>query len=174
VWPFSGGYRNAASSKTTGSYSFSVAPAHATRYRVMVGTATSQVVTVYVLPRKVSNTCNLCHPGNTAGTHTLTVSESDQAPPGKLAVAPTEYFYYGQTNGSNGKPNTLSLVKTVPLHIHADMLSYSASYTVHFPTTAFEFAYATCFKDAEAKDGVGLPGHHRCGNKTIARGGYLG
>jgi hypothetical protein len=174
VWPFSAGYVNVASSKTTGNYSFNVAPAHATRYRVMVGTAASPVATVYVLARKVRNTCNLCRQGNAAGTHTLTVTETDQAPAGRLAVPGTEYFYYGQTNGSNAKPKTLSLVKTVTLHIHAGTLSYSASYTVHFPTTAFEFAYATCFKDAESKDGLGLPGHHRCGNNTIARGGYLG
>jgi hypothetical protein len=175
AWPFSGGYVNAASSKTTGSYSFTIAPAHATRYRVMVGTATSPVVTVYVLKAVLSNSCNLCSIHNTAGTHTLVVKETFQEPPGTVAVNGPVYFYYGQTNGSTAKPGTLSMVTTVPLHKRGSRLSFTVSYTVRFPKgQAFEFLYNACYRDRESMDGVGLPGHHHCGDNTVKADAYLG
>jgi hypothetical protein len=174
VWPFTGGFRKVAGANSTGNYSFTVKPIHATRYRVMVGDKTSPVLTVYALKRTIENSCNLCASNNTPGTHTLTVTAKQQAPPGPIAVHGPVYVYYGQTNGSTAQPSTLALVKTVRLHISGDTMSFSFSYTVHFPMSSFEFAYAACFKDAEAKDGFSLPGHHHCGAKTVQNGAYLG
>ncbi len=49
VWPFTSGFQTVQMASSGGSYSFVVAPEHATRYRVMVGSQMSRVVTVYVL-----------------------------------------------------------------------------------------------------------------------------
>ena len=32
----------------------------------------------------------------------------------------------------------------------------------------------TCYKDAEVQDGLGLPGHHHCGDPTLTRAEYSG
>jgi hypothetical protein len=174
AFPFTGGFHTVASRVTTGPYSFTVKPSHATRYRAMVGGRTSPVLTVYVLERRVSSSCNLCVFSDTSGTHTLVVSATLEAPPGPLAATGPEYFYYAQTN-STAPPSTLRLVKTVPLHVHGHRLSFKVVYTVHFPLGAFRFSYEACSRDAESADGVGLPGHHHCGDATIKRGAeYLG
>src|SRR5690348_1205584 len=47
-FPFTSGFHKVASGTTTGSYSVSVKPSHATQYRVLVGSSTSPTVTVYV------------------------------------------------------------------------------------------------------------------------------
>jgi hypothetical protein len=55
------------------------------------------------------------------------------------------------------------------------VLSVGINYTVNFPSgMPFEFAIRYCWRDHESRDGVGLPGYHGCGNKTIAAGQYLG
>lgn len=171
AFPFKTGFKTVAHGTTKGSYSVAVSPTHATRYRIMVGGAASPTLTVYVLYRQKSLSCNLCHANNPPGTHTLVISETLQAPPGPIAVKGPEYLYYAQ---AAAMPSTLRLVKQVPLHVQGNRLSYQVSYTVHFPATAFSFQYSTCFKDAESTDGVGLPGLHHCGDATIKRGQYLG
>jgi hypothetical protein len=68
----------------------------------------------------------------------------------------------------------LTLRKTVPVEISHHQESLSASYRVKFPSGSFQFAYRLCYRDAEAQDGYGLPGHHHCGDPAIEPGGYLG
>jgi hypothetical protein len=174
TFPFSGGFHTLKSVHTTGNYSFAVSPSHATRYRVTVGPRSSAILSVYVLARTTSLSCNLCHPGNTPGTHTLTIAQTIQAPPGQVAIHGSEYFYYALASGTSTPPNALKLVKTVPLHINGHTISYTVSSTVTFPNTLFEFDYATCYKDEESTDGIGLPGHHHCGDASISRNEYLG
>jgi hypothetical protein len=173
TFPFTSGFHTVASGTTTGSYSVAVKPTHATRYRVIVGGSTSPTVTVYVLDRTLSSSCNLCRPANSPGTHTLILKAKLQTPPGLVAVKGPVYFYYA-LNNSSVPPSAMHLVKTVPLHITGHRLSLTISYTVHFPITVFEFAETYCWKDNESKDGVGLPGHHHCGDPTVRRGEYLG
>ena len=175
-WPFKSPYATVGTVKatTSGNYTFTVTPTHATHFRVVVGTQDSGVVTLYVDEAVVNSTCNLCNTKNKLGAHTLVVTQKQVAPPGKLAVTGPVYFYYGQTDGSNTLPTTLSRVKTVSLHKSGSTLSFTVSYGVTFPKTAFEFAYATCYKNAESKDGLGLPGNHHCGDKSVKRGEVLG
>jgi hypothetical protein len=47
-------------------------------------------------------------------------------------------------------------------------------YEVHFPAERFQFSYVTCYRDAEAMDGLGLRGHHHCGDPTLTRAEYSG
>ncbi len=176
-FPFKQGFRTVAERKTgrSGSYAFRVSPTHATRYRIRIGTggATSRVLTVYVLEKELVSSCNLCSAPAGPGRHTLKVRVVVEAPPGPIGVKGPGYFYYGQLNGT-ATPTTLTLRKTVPLATsHHDEL-LSASYSVTFPTGPSSFAWGMCYRDAEAKDGYGLPGHHHCGDQTIRRGAYLG
>lgn len=173
-WPFKGGFHAIAHGKTTGSYSFRVKPSHATRYRIHVGGTTSPVLTVYVLERPLRQHCNLCSFNNAPGTHELKVSAVVQAPPGPLAQHGPVYFYYAQDR-STVSPRTLRLVKKVALHKSGSRLSFHVAYKVHFPTGVFRFSQTYCWKDTETRDGVGLPGHHHCGNTKIsASDSYLG
>jgi hypothetical protein len=97
-----------------------------------------------------------------------------QAPPGPLAQHGPVYFYYAQDRSTTA-PRTLRLVKKVPLQITGDRLSFHVVYKVHFPTGVFHFSETYCWKDTESRDGVGLPGHHHCGNARIsASDRYLG
>lgn len=172
-WPFTGGFHTVANGSTSGSYSFSLRPSHATRYRISVGGQNSYVLTVYVLERSVSQSCNLCNHGNVAnpknvpGTHTLIVKGSYVAPPGPRSTGPA-YFYYGLARTKTA-PTTLSVVKTFPRHFSGNTFSVTIKYTVNFPVAPFAFAYDYCWKENEAKTGVGLPGRHQCGDATINR-----
>lgn len=174
VFPFTGTFHTIARGKTTGSYSIAVKPTHASRYRVKVGGATSPVLTVYVVGRELSGSCNLCQRNNPPGTHTLTVKATVLNPPGPYAGGPV-YFYYGQNNASSVPLSTLRLVKRTAPNIHGQDLSTSVSYRVLFPAgEPVRFNFALCVKDAESKDGVGLPGHHHCGDARVKLGEYLG
>jgi hypothetical protein len=177
-FPFQSAFQTIASAHTDagGHYRIKVRPSHATRYRVSInGTpATSPTVTVYVTARD-QGSCNLCTASNGAGTHTLIVGDVYQFPPGAIAAKGPAYFYYGQRAGSQALPATIRLVETVPLRrIKHNRLQDTVQYVVHFPATAFHFTFVTCYKDAEALDGVGLPGHHHCGDPTLTRAQYSG
>jgi hypothetical protein len=177
-FPFSRGFHSVAVERTTadGRYRFAVRPSRATRYRVLIGRhpASGAATTVYVVARDLAS-CNLCGPRDAAGVHTFIVRNVYQFPPGPIAIPGTEYFYYGQTDGSNSPPATIRLVMTVPLRSDApDELRATVQYTVHFPAGRFEFRYVTCHKDAEARDGLGLPGNHHCGDPTLTRAVYSG
>jgi hypothetical protein len=177
-FPFSGGFQSVAFKRTnaSGEYSFSVRPSHASSYRVSVegSPAISPMATVYVVARDLGS-CNLCGSGNTPGLHTLVVGDVYEVPPGPLAIHGPEYFYYGQNNNSGAAPATIQLVKTVPLRrIAGNKLEDTVHYTVYFPAGPFEFKFVSCYKDAEPQDGLGLPGHHHCGDPTLTRAEYSG
>jgi hypothetical protein len=174
-FPFQSAFQTVASGQTDagGHYRIQVHPSHATRYRVSInGTpATSPTVTVYVTARDQAS-CNLCTVHNGSGARTLIVGDVYQFPPGAIAAQGPAYFYYGQRDGLQ-TPATIRLVKTVPLRrVKNNRLEDKVRYVVHFPATVFRFTYVTCYKDAEALDGVGLPGHHHCGDSVLTRAQY--
>jgi hypothetical protein len=179
VFPFTHSYRKLASKRVSaaGTYSFSARPSHATHYRVVVShdgnIVTSAPISVYVDDRVLKLSCNLCSVGAAPGSHTLTVYYSGKAPPGDVAVRGPVYFYYGVVEGAT-PPRKIGLVRKAALRRHGHTLSYSIRYRVDFPVAPFEFRVVACFRNAEAKDGVGLPGHHHCGDKTLSRQQYLG
>jgi hypothetical protein len=168
-FPFAVGFHTVAHEQTKGAYAFASRPTKATRYRVLVKSSRSPVVTVYVIPRPVSSSCNLCSGNNTSGKHTLVVGGVIKPAAGTGPV----YFYYAQVN-STVPPTTLRLVKTVTPQVSGGKLSINIHYQVNFPTGSFRFRYEFCRRDDEAHDGFGLPGHHHCGDATIRVGQYLG
>lgn len=174
AWPFTGGFTTITSGKTTGSYSFVVSPAHATRYRVVLANGpTSPVLTVYVVDRELSFSCSLCNNSNGAGAHTLTVKERFRRPPG--AVAPGRAYFYYALDSSTVTPTTLNRVATASRHFTGNTYALTVSYAVNFPNVPhFAFAEKFCVTHDEAKDGVGLPGKHGCGNAKIDRLRYTG
>ena len=73
-------------------------------------------------------------------------------------------------NGSTTVPATLHLVTTAPLTpITPTRLRDTVHYRVRFPKGRSTFRYLTCFKTAEAQDGLGLPGNHHCGAARLTR-----
>jgi len=177
-FPFKQGFHTIATAHTgsNGKYRFKVSPGHATRYQVRLGAGgpSSRVLTVYVLEKTIADFCNLCTNSNGAGPHTLDVRHVLVAPPGPLAQKGPAYFYYQLVTGTS-YPATLTLRKKVALEISMGKATVAATYRVNFPAgVSFRFSSAVCWKDAEAKDGVGLPGHHHCGDETVRRGEYLG
>jgi hypothetical protein len=172
AWPFTGGFTTITSSKTSGNYSFVVSPSHATRYRVVIANGpTSPVLTVYVLDKRLSLSCNLCNKNNSAGAHTLIVKGRFQRPPGPIGNKGPVYFYYA-LNPSTTTPTILNLATTVPRHFVGNTFTFKVSYTVQFPNTTFRFGEDVCWRDQEAITGVGLPGRHGCGSAKINRFNY--
>jgi hypothetical protein len=176
AWPFKNGYRTIRSGKTTGNYSFVVSPSHATRYRVLIANGpTSPVRTVYVLDQPLSLSCNLCRDSNTPGTNTLVITGRFRTPPGPSGNKGPVYLYYA-LNSSSVTPTAVNRVASAPRQFSGNSFSFTVSYTVQFPSIpTFRFAEVSCWKDSEAASGVGLPGHHGCGDATVSRlAPYLG
>lgn len=160
-----------------GSYRFKVKPLLNTRYTVaLTGTPTvqSSTLTVYVVPHAVQKSCNLCAAKRlTAGSsYTLRIVFTLRVPPGTFAVVSTErhYFYYGQRTGSR-PPTRLRLVGTfVGTPISADTISVTTTHTIRIPKRgSFVFRSQSCAKDMASLDGLGLPGHHHCGDASVSR-----
>ena len=169
TWPFKSGFSTIKSGTTTGDYSVVVTPSHATKYRVVIENGpTSHALTVYVLDKRLSMSCNLCQNSNSPGTHTLTVTARFRRPPGPTGSKGPAYLYYA-LNQSSVTPVTLNQVATAPRHFSGNTFSFTLSYTVQFPNATFRFGEAFCWKDDEARSGVGLPGHHGCGDAKVNR-----
>lgn len=176
---------------TTGTspYSFTVTPTFATHYKVKLfasnGTTlltTSSTVTVYDASLGLgfvgAKPCHrpVCHE---------TLHFKIVVPPSALhsEMARKWHFYFGIKLSRTGAP---SAPKTLRLGAgHAHLLStrkvngheYAVSWTYTFfvGNDGYNWVPNLCQRDVEAKDGLNLPGHHGCGNKTIPTNlAYLG
>ena len=171
-FPFTGGFRTVASTKASGSGRFHVVvrPTHATRYQAMIQGVASRVITVYVTPRDTAS-CNICG-SDRPGTYTVVLEDVWRYPPGPIEASGPVYVYYGIHAGSTAVP-VIHLVQTVPLlRLTGSRLSGHAHFRVHFPSYQFHWNYVTCYRDAEARDGIGLPGHHHCGDSSLTVAEY--
>lgn len=172
-------FQNLTTARTgaSGVYRFVVAPALATAYRAVARSGKSAATTVYVSGRVLSSSCNLCVPSPPAGHQTLRVSLRYQVP-GPAYQHELEkplYFYYATS--SHGPVTDVRLVKTFKqTAARGGVIVASARYRVVMgPGIAFH--YVICIRDSETVDGLGLPGHHFCGNPVLSPaeyGGYLG
>lgn len=177
------------SSTGTSPYSFTVTPTFATHYMVKLfasdGTtllATSPTVTVYVADLGLgfvgAKPCHrpVCHE---------TLHFKIVVPPSALhsEMARKWYFYFGirlSTTGVPPAPKTLRLgaghahlLSTRKVNGHEYVVSWT--YTFRIGHDGYYWIPNLCQRDIEAKDGLNLPGHHSCGNKTIpASIPYLG
>lgn len=181
-FPFSAGF-SAVGQTTTGaggSYSFTAEPTTATQYRVQLvadSTSLSPVVTVYV----AANWINL--PTRTCSGFSCHKQFGNKivfpAAVAKREAAKRVYYYFGVRYGSQTTPPTLvKLVKTGRLH-HLSGTRYRTGFSVTFPTVqAYYYEWVICTVDTEAGDGLGLPGNHHCGARSIRysaiKQGYIG
>jgi hypothetical protein len=176
------------SSTGTSPYSFTATPTLATHYQVKLfasdGTtlvATSPTVTVYVAALALGITggklCQrpVCH---------QTLHLKIEVPPSALhsEMARKWYLYFGIKFSSTGipAPRTLRLgagharvLSTRKLNGHEYSVTWT--YTFFIGNNGYHWIPNLCQRDVEAKDGLNLPGHHSCGNRTIATNiPYLG
>lgn len=181
-FPFTSGFAMVGQTQTGsgGSYSFTAKPTLATRYRVvLVSDATSQssVVTVYVTPSWTAH-ANRCVNGTFSCQLQISAHVVYPAGTAKREGAKLVYYYFGVRSGSQTTPPTeVKLVKTG--HQRRRGRQYRVGFSVKFPTpTAFDYRWEICTVDTEARDGLGLPGHHHCGARSISQAalaqGYVG
>jgi hypothetical protein len=175
----------------TAGYSFTVTPTLATRYTVKLfprQTATRPLITspvqmVYVTGGESASGGAACGPPVCASNFQLTVT----VPPSALRVEMSKrfYVYFGLSPGSNGHaqpPEWLYLNAAHPVffppvkRVSADQ--FVLSITLIYPLgnySTWSTAWLACARDTLAKDGLGLPGHHGCGDNRIMRTvAYLG
>jgi hypothetical protein len=163
-------------------YEFPVTPTLATRYRVelfrgsTVATpfAVSATATIYVLLQALtSSTLNCDGPvcrESATGTYT--------SPPSALPTEETKqlYLYFG-LNRSAGRhdpatPSSLSLGAgdssvARKRQISADQFQMTVEFSFTAGHGGWTLATNICVKDAVATDGIGLPGHHGCGDQSV-------
>jgi serine/threonine protein kinase len=173
-------------------YTFPVTPALATRYYVSVfqagngrrSLASSPTATIYVatsMTRGASQPCTrpTCHETFTLDVH---------VPPPALGteVSKRWYSYFGLNLSKSATPpagpRALQLwaggpAIGAPRRVSAD--EYAVTVTFTFPIgkkkDGYTWFWAACVQGSETADGVGLPGAHGCGAKTIpAVHSYLG
>jgi serine/threonine protein kinase len=171
----------------TAQYSFQVTPAVATRYRVKLfasSTATSPAATspvsmVYVtydgttVSENSPKTCGpLCHikivftstvPASTMSTEfskKLYTYFAVNLQPKKAPPAPQTLFL-----GSGSPQVTMS-------RISATEFSTTVIFTYRIGNDYSTWNWATCSQDSLAEDGIGIPGHHGCGDKRISASAY--
>ena len=174
----------------TASYTFQVTPVLATRYKVEVfgsSTATTPVAssatrTIYVdiesTPHGNPATCArpVCH-------ESFRYRVPVPSPALGAVMSETVYAYF-KLNLSAGKvpaaPTVLQLSAgdpqvSVPQRVSADEYEFTITYVFQVGNDAYNWSSTWCTKDIEATDGIGLPGHHGCGDPTVpAAANYLG
>lgn len=181
-FPFSSGFATIGQTQTGsgGSYSFAAKPTLATRYRVVLAsdaTSQSSVATVYVSPNWMSHT-NRCVPGTFSCQLHISAHVVYPAGTANREGKKRVYYYFGDRSGSQTvPPASVRLIKKGRQHRHG--LEYRVAFSVKFSTpTAFDYRWEVCTKDTEALDGLGLPGHHHCGARSIPMSaiqqGYIG
>jgi hypothetical protein len=100
----------------------------------------------------------------------------------KVESAKHLFLYTGLTLSDTGQPkppavvtlNTGAVLSKVR-KITAREFSYTAHFTFRVGNDGFDYLIGACTQDVEIRDGLGLPGHHGCGNKSVsAKVAYLG
>ena len=169
------------SAGATAAYQFQVTPSLVTRYHVELfrsSTATaplaaSPVTTVYVALGGPASTAPDC-PQNQATCH-VTVQVASYAPPAALAaeMAKPVSVYFGIAEAANKPPADPKLLTlgaggarvTAKRRLSANEYSLTVTFTFAPGNGYYNWQALTCSKDTEAADGIGLPGHHGCGDE---------
>jgi hypothetical protein len=170
----------APSSAGVAPYSFDVKPSLATHYKVQLSgadTAVSGVVTVYVSAggRSAGGTFKCI----TATKCKFSFRLYTYLPASALKHEIHKHWYQYLAVGYPRLPKNYTLSKTATVSKARKINSgeYVQTFTYYFTlrhgTANPEFQ--ACVKDTESVDGMGLPGHHDCGNKHVSRSAiYLG
>jgi hypothetical protein len=174
---------------TTARYTFRAAPSVATRYRVELfpsSTATtplsiSAARTVYVTLGATfanSQTCArpVCH--ETFPVHVFTPASALSTEISKHWYA---YFNVSLAPVKEPRPPRVLLLGAgdaqvaAPRRVSATEFELTITYSFTVGNDAYSWNWNSCLKDSEATDGIGLPGHHGCGNPSVpATASYIG
>jgi hypothetical protein len=174
----------------TASYTFQVTPVLATRYKVEVfGSRTATVPLASSATRTIYVDIESAPHGNPPVCARPVCHESFRyrvpVPSPALGAVMSETVYaYFKLNLSAGKvpaaPTVLRLSAgdprvSAPQRVSADEYEFTITYVFHVGNDAYNWSSTWCTKDIEATDGVGLPGHHGCGDPSVpAAANYLG
>jgi len=165
-------------------YSFTVKPSLATHYKVKVAgtdTAVSNAATVYVttgakVPKKyVHVKCN------TSVTRcVISLREYTLLPASAYRTESGKHVYLYMAIGDPTLPKNYTLSNSATAskakRVNRGEFWRTLTWTIrgHFNANTVPDPNA-CTKDTESKDGMGLPGHHGCGNKRVPTSAiYLG
>jgi hypothetical protein len=179
-------YTGQASDGTAG-YSFSVSPGSnlATGYEAQVSyagattTTISAAQTVYVIPQvtAVTTACTtrpICH-------GLLTVTAKYPSTVFANEAAKTWYTYAGIRTSATTTPAGPATLRRygTPARVVTDPATGTSHFTVPFMFVlghgGYQWKLNYCTRDSESLDGLGLPGHHGCGDVTVsASAPYLG
>ena len=160
-----------ATTRDGGKYHFERKPTLGTRYRVFLRrrpSVRSRAVTAYVSPFGKLISCNYCRHGPD-GHGTFTFRETlDVTGPSEFHPARV-YFYWGQFNGdAHTWPSEVRRVKTLhPKQLAPGKVRIKVRYRFTIPNRPYSYAFRLCGRDHFARDGLGLPKHHHCGDTRI-------
>jgi hypothetical protein len=164
----------------TAAYSFNVKPSLATHYKVQVSgtdTAVSGVVTVYVSAggRSTGGTFKCI----TATKCKFSFRLYTYMPASALKHEIRKHWYQYLAVGYPRVPKDYTLSKTATVSKARKISSgeYVQTFTYFFTLRHGKAnpEFQACVKDTESVDGMGLPGHHGCGDKHVSRSAiYLG
>jgi hypothetical protein len=174
----------------TVSYSFpKVTPTLATRYKVELfvnGAATtplasSAVKVVYVSKSARVTETHKCPPPNCISTGHFRIFVPAQAMRAERAKRLFTYFAVNLSPTHTPPPPRLLRLGAGHPHVSrirkiaANEYAFTVTFTFRVDHDVAVWIFAACTKDTVATDGLGLPGHHSCGARTIsARIRYLG
>jgi hypothetical protein len=173
TFPFTGNWATAGEAATAGggAYTFSAKPSLATQYRVALAsdpTSMSATATVYVTPRETA-----INPPCTRHVSFCTLHLGAELfyPPTTAARegAKLQYAYLGVGYGSpSGHAARITLRETAhQQRVGPDHFRVRVAMSFATPGAAYHYNWVICARDTETADGLGLPGHHHCGDRTI-------
>jgi hypothetical protein len=160
---------------TSPNYSFSVQPSRATAYEVQITTGmnvdiTSTPVTVYVTQGgrygAQRQTC-----GRTTCTYSYRIFE--YLPASAYRIETRKHIYLYLAVGYPRLPGRYTLdpaaTATHLTKINPGEFRVTLTFVIALRRGSAQWVTNFCTKDTESLDGLGLPGHHGCGNRYISR-----
>jgi len=169
-------------------YSFLVTPVVATRYRVELRASStarsplgsSAAETVYVSLGAITGNTKTCARPVCHETIHETVLVPPQALKTEMAKRWHAYFAISHSRSKTPPPPKWLLLgagspRVLVSRRTAGQFSLTISYSFRVGNEAYNWNWNTCAKDTVSADGIGLPGHHGCGdNRVPASAAYLG
>ena len=135
--------------------------------------ATSPVTTVYVTGWTFSSPDVKCQRPTCHETFTIKV----RVPPAAIAseIAKAWYPYFGLRLGPDKAPpapkvqvlNAAGASVSSSHQISADTYSLTISFTFTIGNKAYSWNWSACSRDTVDQNGLGVPGHHGCGDPRI-------
>jgi serine/threonine protein kinase len=170
-------------------YTFRVTPALATRYLIEVfanSTATSPVATspdrtVYVTLSATYGNGQAC--GRPLCHESFPIRVFAPAATLRTEIAKHWYAYFAINLApvkEPGRPSVLLLGAgdahvSAAQRVSATEFKLTITYSFTIGNDAYNWNWSACRKDSETTDGMGLPGHHGCGDRSVsATASYLG